>query len=279
MVRTTAAPPARGDDGAGARGDVSARLLRSAAALAYDPATEVDWETPLDEACTARARSGAPCTAPPTVGEMSEEQRIRSSPARRSARSCRTGIWFEMILQQMLLRDQSTPRPDERRRPVRADRDRRRVPALDHVRAGRQKHAASRRTAPHAARGGAGPGVQDPGVRRGGVRGDPRRRGGPRRHAARLDARTSGSCPSSARINNIHVVEESRHMKFARAETRRHLSGAGPVRRADQRAGHRDRVVRHRHQHGQQGRLRQRPGSTREARSSRRRRPTSTTGR
>jgi len=32
-------------------------------------------------------------------------------------------------------------------------------------------------------------------------------------------------------INNIHVVEESRHMKFAREETRRHLARAGRLRR------------------------------------------------
>jgi hypothetical protein len=29
--------------------DVARRLLDSAAVLAYDPATEVDWETPLDK--------------------------------------------------------------------------------------------------------------------------------------------------------------------------------------------------------------------------------------
>jgi hypothetical protein len=32
-------------------------------------------------------------------------------------------------------------------------------------------------------------------------------------------------------INNIHVVEESRHMKFAREETRQQLEGAGFLRR------------------------------------------------
>jgi hypothetical protein len=32
-------------------------------------------------------------------------------------------------------------------------------------------------------------------------------------------------------INNIHVVEESRHMEFARGETRDRLRGAGPLRR------------------------------------------------
>ncbi|MFC9491560.1 diiron oxygenase, partial [Streptomyces hydrogenans] len=32
-------------------------------------------------------------------------------------------------------------------------------------------------------------------------------------------------------INNIHVVEESRHMKSARDETRRHLARAGRARR------------------------------------------------
>ncbi|MEU0750167.1 diiron oxygenase, partial [Streptomyces albogriseolus] len=32
-------------------------------------------------------------------------------------------------------------------------------------------------------------------------------------------------------INNIHVVEESRHMMFAREETRKHLARAGRVRR------------------------------------------------
>jgi hypothetical protein len=32
-------------------------------------------------------------------------------------------------------------------------------------------------------------------------------------------------------ISNIHVVEESRHMKFARDETRTRLAGAGALRR------------------------------------------------
>jgi hypothetical protein len=32
-------------------------------------------------------------------------------------------------------------------------------------------------------------------------------------------------------INNIHVVEESRHMKFARDETRKNLAKAGRIRR------------------------------------------------
>lgn len=46
--------------------DVARRLLDSAAKLSYDPATEVDWDTPWTPVTTARARSGARSTAPRT---------------------------------------------------------------------------------------------------------------------------------------------------------------------------------------------------------------------
>lgn len=46
--------------------DIAARLLLSAARLSYDPAAEVDWDTPSTRTSTARARSGTASTGPPT---------------------------------------------------------------------------------------------------------------------------------------------------------------------------------------------------------------------
>lgn len=46
--------------------DVAERLLRSAAKLSYDPAVEVDWDTPSTRTSTARVPSGTPSTAPRT---------------------------------------------------------------------------------------------------------------------------------------------------------------------------------------------------------------------
>lgn len=42
--------------------DVARRLLDSAAKLSYDPAAEVDWDTPWTRTTTARAPSGARST-------------------------------------------------------------------------------------------------------------------------------------------------------------------------------------------------------------------------
>ncbi len=46
-------------DGHVDHGNVAVRLLRSSDMLSLDPAKEVDWETPLDTAYHAAARSGA----------------------------------------------------------------------------------------------------------------------------------------------------------------------------------------------------------------------------
>ena len=131
---------------------------------------------------------------------------------------------------------------------------------------------------PHRARGGAGAGVQDPRVRRGGVRGDPRRRGGPRRHAARLDAGRAGRA-----LRPHHQQHPCRrgvpaHEVRPRRRPASGCSGAGPVRRRINALVIAIAVVLHRHQHGEQGRLRQRR-ARREARARARRRPTSTTSR
>ena len=123
------------------------------------------------------------------LGRADRAQR-RELTRHEAASVASTGIWFELILQQT-----DPPRclrlgPGERGVPVGADRDRRRVPALDHVRPGHGpagRRLCTGRDA-HAELGR----CSRLGHRRDGVRRDPGRRRGARCDAARLDARSPG---------------------------------------------------------------------------------------
>ena len=138
--------------------------------------------------------------------------------------------------------------------PVGAHRDRRRVPALDHVRP--RDGEAERARLPAEPQGdGAGAVLQDGRLGGGRLRRHPGGRGGPRRHAARLDARRAG------RALRAHDQQHPRGRGVAAHEVR--------PRRGDPEDGHdrpgpppRERAARgvvrlpHRHQHGQPARLR-----------------------
>lgn len=63
MASSTVRPE---DQDRAAEQDVARRLLDSSAKLSYDPATEVDWDTPWTRITTGRARSGARSTPPRT---------------------------------------------------------------------------------------------------------------------------------------------------------------------------------------------------------------------
>ena len=62
------------------------------------------------------------------------------------------------------------------------------------------------------------------------VRAGARRRGGHRPAAALDDATTRRSIPLMRMVNRIHVIEEARHVRFAREEVAQLRTGSGPVR-------------------------------------------------
>jgi hypothetical protein len=213
----------RADDRAGAR-----RLLRSSETLSYDPVREVDWESPLDTDFYGMSPEWCSLYGTAYWGEMTPEQR-RELTRQEAASVASTGIWFEMILQQMVLRDFYAKDPtdpafqwalteiaDECRHSIMFARgaEKLRAPAYRPKRLAVELGRVLKTVAV-----------------------------GEAAYAAILVAeevldvmqrdwmRDERVVPFVRTINNIHVVEESRHMKFARDETRERLRGAGWLRR------------------------------------------------
>lgn len=208
--------------------DVARRLLDSAAKLSYDPATEVDWDTPLDTAHHGASPEWSTLYGTAYWQELTDEQR-KALTRQEAASVASTGIWFEMILQQMVLRDMYAKDPTDPRFQW----------ALTEV-ADECRHSIM------FARGAAKLGAPAYRPRRPVVelgRAFKTLAFGEAAYASILVAeevldvmqrdwmRDERVAPFVRTINNIHVVEESRHMKFARDETRRRLRTAGPLRR------------------------------------------------
>ncbi|PRY39575.1 AurF N-oxygenase family protein [Umezawaea tangerina] len=207
---------------------VARRLLESSRALSYDPVEEVDWETPLDKGFHGASPEWSTLYGTSYWEEMSAAQQ-RELTRQEAASVASTGIWFEMILQQMVLRDFYAKDPTD--------------PAFQWA---LTEIADECRHSVMFARGAAKLGA--PAYR-------PRRlvvelgrvfktvAAGEAAYAAILVAeevldvmqrdwmRDERVAPFVRTINNIHVVEESRHMEFARVETRDRLRGAGRLRR------------------------------------------------
>lgn len=207
---------------------VARRLLDSSAQLSYDPAVEVDWDTPLDLKDHGLSPEWSTLYGTDYWAELTEAQRAELT-RQESACVASTGVWFELILQQMMLRDMYTADrtspefqwalteiADECRHSIMFSRGSAKLnapaylPKRPAVELGRFfKTVAWGETA----------------------------------YAAILVAeevldvmqrdwmRDERVAPFVRTINNIHVVEESRHMKFARDETTERLRGAGAVRR------------------------------------------------
>ena len=210
------------------RPSTAQRLLDSSAQLSYDPAREVDWETPLDTDYHGMSPEWSTLFGTAYWDELTPE-RQRELTRQEAASVASTGIWFEMILQQMMLRDFYAKDPTD--------------PAFQWA---LTEIADECRHSIMFARGAAKLGA--PAYR-------PRRLAvelgrlfahtatGEAAYAAILVAeevldvmqrdwmRDERVVPFVRTINNIHVVEESRHMKFAREETRERLRGAGRARR------------------------------------------------
>ena len=214
--------------GAVDRHAVARRLLDSAEALSHDPVQEVDWETPLDKGFHGTSPEWSTLCGTPYSDEMSADQQ-RELTRQEAASVASTGIWFEMILQQMVLRDFYAKDPTD--------------PAFQWA---LTEIADECRHSITFARGAAKLGA--PAYR-------PRRLVVELGRAFKTVAVGEAACaaipvaeevldvmqrdwmrdervaPFVRTINNIHVVEESRHMEFARGETRDRLRGAGPLRR------------------------------------------------
>ncbi|MET4660316.1 hypothetical protein ABID80_004042 [Streptomyces sp. PvP037] len=207
---------------------VARRLLDSSAQLSYDPLTEVDWDTPLETDFHGASPEWSTLYGTAYWDELTDAQR-KALTRQEAASVASTGIWFEMILQQMVLRDIYAKDPTD-----------------DTVQWALTEIADECRHSIMFARGAKKLGA--PAYR-------PHRFAvelgrlfktvafGEAAYAAILVAeevldvmqrdwmRDERVVPFVRTINNIHVVEESRHMKFAREETRRHLAGAGWLRR------------------------------------------------
>ena len=85
--------------------DFLARLLSSSEQLSYDPDKEIDWAAPLDPTKYGLNPEWSTLYGTPLWDNMSEQQRIALT--RHEVGSImQIGIWFEMILQQMIVRDQ-----------------------------------------------------------------------------------------------------------------------------------------------------------------------------
>ncbi|MFC8126247.1 diiron oxygenase [Streptomyces sp. NPDC057302] len=208
--------------------DVARRLLHSAAVLAYDPATEVDWDTPLDRDFHGASPEWCSLYGTPYWQELTDAQR-KQLTRQEAASVASTGIWFEMILQQMVLRDVYMKDPtsaevqwalteiaEECRHSIMFARGAEKLgaPAYRPKRFAMELGRAFKTLA-----------------------------FGEAAYAAILVAeevldvmqrdwmRDERVVPFVRTINNIHVVEESRHMKFARDQTSKRLSGAGRLRR------------------------------------------------
>lgn len=209
-------------------GSVAERLLASSAELSYDPLVEVDWDAPLDPSFHGASPEWSTLYGTAYWDELSEDQRAELTRQESASVAC-TGIWFELILQQMMLReiyamDRSSPEfqwalteiADECRHSIMFARGTAKLnapayrPSRKVMELGRfYKTIASGEAA----------------------------------YAAILVAeevldvmqrdwmRDERVAPFVRTINNIHVVEESRHMKFARDEVLRKMATIGPVRR------------------------------------------------
>jgi len=209
-------------------GDVAQRLLDSAATLSHDPATEIDWDAPLDPDLHGLNPEWSTLYGTALWDEMTHEQRVRLT-RHEVCSIMSTGIWFEMILQQMVLRDQYAHDPadpefrfalteigDECRHSIMFARAcetmgiHPSVPPRVSVELGRLfKTVASAESA----------------------------YGGILVAEEVLDVmqrdwmRGGDVLPLVREASRIHVVEESRHMKFARQEIRERMAGTSRTRR------------------------------------------------
>ena len=82
----------------------SGRLLRSSAKQSYDPEVDIDWNAPLVEGLWFMQPERMSLYGTPMWDALTEERRIELSKHEVASISS-VGLWFEIILMQMMLRD------------------------------------------------------------------------------------------------------------------------------------------------------------------------------
>ena len=208
--------------------DVARRLLGSAATLSYDPMEEVDWDAPVPADRYGLNPEWSTLYGTPLWDEMTFEQKVTLTK-HEVCSIMSTGIWFEMILQQMILRDQYvkdhgsaefqfalTEIADECRHSIMFARacEKMGVPAYFPTRLSVEL-ARGFKSFASAEAAYTGSLVAEEIL-------DVMQRDWRRGEDVQPIVRTT---------SKIHVVEESRHMKFARQEVRESLRGASAGRR------------------------------------------------
>ncbi|MET8088433.1 diiron oxygenase [Micromonospora sp. NPDC005197] len=205
---------------------VAERLLTSSLRTSYDPVVEIDWDAPHTPGAYWLPPHRSSLYGTALWSGLSEEQRVELTK-HEVASTASAGLWFETILMQMLIRhyydaDPTSPRAqyaltevaDECRHSIMFGRlieamgcPVYRADPFDHLLGRFLKATAS----------------------------------GPRMYAAILVAEEildafqreimadESLQPLIRMVSRIHVVEEARHVRFARDELARQVAAAGPV--------------------------------------------------
>lgn len=213
----------------GERQDTAARLLESAARSSFDPEIEIDWDAPIPPDKYGMSPEWSSLYGTGLWDRMTEDQRITLT-RHEAASIAGTGIWFEMILMQMLVRDLY-----------------RHDPATPYVQFGLTEIADECRHSTMFARSAQHFGVPSyrppRWVRESGrafkaVAGGALAFGGALFAEEILDAmqrdfmRDDRVQPITRTVSRIHVIEESRHIRYAREETARRMRDASRLDRA-----------------------------------------------
>jgi len=90
------------------------RLLKGSARQSYDPEVDIDWAAPPVEGLYWMQPERMSLHGTPTWDRLSEEQRITLS-MHEVASIASVGLWFEVVLMQILLRDVYNADPREQR--------------------------------------------------------------------------------------------------------------------------------------------------------------------
>lgn len=204
------------------------RLLDSSAVLSYDPDKEIDWDKPLDESKYGLNPEWSTLYGTALWDRMTEQQRIDLT--RHEVGSIMsTGIWFETMLQSMVLRSQYsadygdpefrfalTEIADECRHSLMFSKTCSKL-GVPHYRPPRLYHELARgfRTTATGEMCYAAILVAEEVL-------DVMQRDWMRGEDVLEEVRTT---------SKIHVVEEARHMKFARLEIKDYLAGISKPRR------------------------------------------------
>ena len=210
------------------REQTAARLLRSSAKNSYDPEVDIDWDAPLldDAPYIPLHRSSLYGTT--LWDRLDDAQRIELTK-HEFASIASNGLWFEVLLMQMLLKQfyDADPRTEHAQYTL--------TEVADECRHSTMFGKAVRRVGAPAY----GP---VPLLRKGG-RVLPAILKGPSAYASILVAEEildrfqrdqmhdESVQPLVRMVNRIHVVEEARHVTFAREEVVRGMAECGPVER------------------------------------------------